>query len=365
MGIGIIGFGARRDALARVLGLALAMLCASESFAFSEAEVYRNAASSVVLIFGFDEGGGGSSGTGSILTRDGLVLTNDHVISNASRGAAGGRPYENLVVYFKPSPITGDDRRDLREPYHVDVVARDAALDLALLRVKNPPADIRPIVLGDSEEVDVGERVAAIGHPSGGGLWTLTTGTVSSKRRHASRDLFQTDAAISPGHSGGPLLDSNARLVGVNTVVRHATAPRSPRQGHDSLRSRVALAWVNRQGVTRVAAVSRASDARPSSAPRRPRDASPPRGLAPGVAPMPLAPTARTGGVPRPALPPPDPQARSFVTRDGTRMYGVPNTANDLDASLQHVRRAWADSTRRRGESTDEPQRRFDEYDNF
>ena len=85
-----------------------------------------HAASSVVLIFGFEDSGAGSSGTGSILTRDGLVLTNNHVIANAKNG----RLFSNVVVYLKPTPISGDNKRDLKKPYLVDVIARDADLDL-------------------------------------------------------------------------------------------------------------------------------------------------------------------------------------------------------------------------------------------
>ncbi len=176
---------------------------AGSAEAFSARQVYKNASNSVVLIFGFEDSGAGSSGTGSILTSDGLVLTNNHVIANGE----GSGLYPNIVVYLKPNPISGDNEKDLTTPLLVDVIARDADLDLALLRIKNAPTTLRPIEVGDSEEVDIGEDVAAIGHPGGGGLWTLTTGTVSSKRREQARDIFQTDTAINPGNSGGPLLD--------------------------------------------------------------------------------------------------------------------------------------------------------------
>ena len=136
---------------------------ASAGTSFLPADIYRNSSSSVVLIFGFSDSGAGSSGTGSILTLDGLVLTNSHVITNAENG----RVFPNLVVYFKPKPISGDNRKDLTTPFLVDVLARDADLDLALLRIKDAPSDLRPIEIADSEEVDIGEPVAAIGHPGG------------------------------------------------------------------------------------------------------------------------------------------------------------------------------------------------------
>lgn len=367
-------------------------MAATPTAAFSAAKVYRDAASSVVLIFGFEDNGAGSSGTGSVLTRDGLVLTNQHVISKAD----SDRLYSNLVVYFKPNPISGDNQQDLTNPYLVDVVARDKALDLALLRVKNPPADLRPLPVGDSEEVDIGEDVAAIGHPGGGGLWTLTTGTVSSKRRDQSRDIFQTDTAINPGNSGGPLLDEHARLVGVNTFVRRVNEQGLPLEGLNySLRSSVALAWVNRQGVRRVSSVSRASaestapvptpvprnesapapEPAPQEAPAPPSEPAPePPSLAQddslaNPAPEPLAEPEPRPAEPEPPMlaspPPPDPEAREFVAPDGTRMYGVPNLENDLAESLMQVREAYAELTERRDESMEEMEDLFDDYDNF
>ena len=384
--------GALRRRRLRVCAAVLASILlwfAPSAQAFSAAEVYREAASSVVLIFGFEDNGAGSSGTGSILTPDGLVLTNNHVIA---RGESG-KLYSNLVVYFKPSPISGDNTKDLKKPYLVDVVARDAGLDLALLQVKNPPPGLRPLPIGDSEEVDIGENVAAIGHPGGGGLWTLTTGTVSSKRRDQKRDIFQTDTAINPGNSGGPLLDEYARLVGVNTFVRRVNEQGLPLEGLNySLRSSLAVAWVNRQGAGRVGAVSRASaqavapapspepTPRAEPAPSVEREPTPRDEPAPESSPEPredVAPSRMLGDEPTPALPPRraepvpppplpvEPEAREFVGPDGTRMYGVPNLENDLDESLMQVREAYAELTKRRDKSIDEMEKLFDDYDNF
>lgn len=338
--------------------------------AFSPAEVYRNASSSVVLIFGFEDSGAGSSGTGSILTDDGLVLTNNHVVAS---GQDGRKLFSNIVVYFKPNPISGDNKRDLTQPYMVDVIARDPELDLALLRVKNPPPGLRPIEVGNSEEVDIGEPVAAIGHPGGGGLWTLTTGTVSSKRRDQSRDIFQTDTAINPGNSGGPLLDENARLVGVNTFVRRVNDQGLPLEGLNySLRSKLALDWVNRQGVVRIAAVSRVDDPRPAEPmrPAEPTRPAPPPAPEPQVepreqprepAPAPPPPRAE----PRPPPPPPEPEAREFTGPDGSTMYGVPNPEIDLHDALQHARKEYAEVLKRADQSIRDLEQAFDDYDNF
>ncbi len=366
------------------LGLGLAVLFGSlwggDAQAFSPAEVYRNTSGSVVLIFGFDDAGRGSSGTGSIISRDGLVLTNNHVIANAETEDL----FPNLVVYFKPNPISGDNRKDLAEPYLVDVVARDAKLDLALLRVKEPPSGLRPIEVGNSEEVDIGEPVAAIGHPGGGGLWTLTTGTVSSKRRDQARDIFQTDTAINPGNSGGPLLDEHARLVGVNTFVRRVNDQGLPLEGLNySLRSRLALDWVNRQGVTRVAAISRsAADSAPAQpapraepvpepAPSRPEPSAPPPSGERAERESqrePTPPVVRSEPERRREEPPPpsrDEEPREFEGPDGETMYGVPNPEVDLDEALLYAREGFQKLMERADESVQEMDRLFDDYEDF
>jgi serine protease Do len=342
-------------------------LQATRAEAFSASDVYRNASDSVVLIFGFEDSGAGSSGTGSILTQDGLILTNNHVIAT---GDGGSRLFSNIVVYFKPTPITGDNKQDLTQPYMVDVIARDADLDLALLRVKNAPPGLRPLEVADSEEVEIGESVAAIGHPGGGGLWTLTTGTVSSKRRDQARDIFQTDTAINPGNSGGPLLDEYSRLVGVNTFVRRVNAEGLPLEGLNySLRSSLALSWLNRQGTVRVDAVSRVSAA--ARAPATPATTPPaPRPVAPAAPPAPVVPQAAAPApapTPEPPARPqaPAPEARTFTTPDGTEMYGVPNFESNLADSLKDVRKAYAEITKRRDQSINEMEGLFDDYDNF
>jgi len=361
-----------------VSGLLVIWLCGAAAAAgvLSAAGIYRDAADSVVLIFGLGEGSSGNSGTGSILTRGGLVLTNDHVIAHAG----SGQPFSKLVVYFKPHPISGDNARDLSQPYLAQVVARDRALDLALIRVQSPPSDLRPLAVGDSEEVEIGEDVAAIGHPGGGGLWTLTTGTISSKRRDQARDIFQTDAAINPGNSGGPLLDAYARLVGVNTFVRRVNEQGLPLEGLNySLRSAAALRWVNAQVETRIAMVPRGSD-RPLVQPlplKRPSVVSssaalseplpPQRVPARGVeaAPIPASPVSPSAVPPATSPSVIQPEMREFTASDGTRMYGVPNRENDLSASLRRVREAYSALSSRRDESVEEMERLFEEYDNF
>lgn len=323
----------RRRRVAQLVAVVFGLLLAwsGSAQAFSAAEIYHKAAKSVVLIFGFDNSGSGSSGTGSIITSDGLVLTNNHVVSS---GNGGKDLFPNLIVYFKPTPITGDNERDLKTSYAAEVVARDIKLDLALLRIKSPPKGLIPVEFGNSEEIDVGENVAAIGHPGGGGFWTLTTGTVSSKRRDENLDIFQTDTAINPGNSGGPLLDKHARLIGINTFVRRVNDQGMPLEGLNySLRSQLALNWVNQQGSARLTAVSRAEAQANLS-----ETSSPPSK--------------------------PETQAREFKAADGTIMYGVPNTL-DLGDALEHARKEYTDALQKTDQTVRDIERAVENLDNF
>jgi serine protease Do len=361
-----------------VLGAFMAWSSVSQADGFSAASIYRNTSSSVVLIFGFNESGAGSSGTGSILTRDGYVLTNNHVVTDGNTH----KLFPNLVVYFKPTPISGDNKKDLTTPYLVDVIAHDTDLDLALLRIKDSPLNLRPIEIGNSEEVDIGESVAAIGHPGGGGLWTLTTGTVSSKRRDQKRDIFQTDTAINPGNSGGPLLDEYSRLVGINTFVRRVNEQGLPLEGLNySLRSSLALAWVKKQGIAvnavpRTVASNTAPQA-PTITPPRVEPSPPPRAepFPPPVEPMPQAepqptppnppaPPSITHPEPSPP-PPPEPEAREFKGPNGETMYGVPNPEIDLSDALKEARKGYQALIERADQSIDEMNKALDDYDNF
>ncbi len=177
---------------------------------------FREAAPSVVYIttteerardfFGFDvvETPAGA-GTGFIWDPQGHVVTNFHVIQGAARAfvtLADGSQHEATYVGGAPDK------------------------DLAVLQILKPPAKLRPIPLGSSADLQVGQSVLAIGNPFGLDA-TLTTGIVSalgreiqSVTRRRISGVIQTDAAINPGNSGGPLLDSAGRLIGVNTAIQ-------------------------------------------------------------------------------------------------------------------------------------------------
>jgi S1-C subfamily serine protease len=149
--------------------------------------------------------GDGDSGSGSIIDTSGLVLTNNHVIANATK------VYVNLA---DGSQIEGS------------VVGSDPENDLAVIRF-TPPAgmELKTIPYGDSKNLKVGQKVLAIGNPFAFER-TLTVGIVSglgrpiqTSRQNIIRDMIQTDASINPGNSGGPLIDTNGKLIGINTMI--------------------------------------------------------------------------------------------------------------------------------------------------
>ena len=144
-----------------------------------------------------------SLGTGFVIDASGLILTNNHVVAGASE----------IKIHFT-------ERSD-EKPTDGEVVGRDPELDLALIKVKTKEKVV-PVSLGDSDALEVGEYVMAVGNPFGQGH-TVTHGIISAKGRSAPEfqlaNYLQTDAPINPGNSGGPLVNLSGEVIGINNAI--------------------------------------------------------------------------------------------------------------------------------------------------
>jgi S1-C subfamily serine protease len=148
-------------------------------------------------------------GSGFIISSDGLIITNKHVVSDTTA---------------KYRILTND-----KKSYNVEKIYRDPLNDLAILKIN--AAGLKPLTLGDSSKIKLGQMAIAIGTPLGDFTNTVTTGIVSGLGRGITAgsplegfvekldNVIQTDAAINPGNSGGPLLNSSGEVVGINTAV--------------------------------------------------------------------------------------------------------------------------------------------------
>ena len=247
-------------------------------------QIYQQDGPAVVLIICSDPSGTGELGSGSIIDDKGRVLTNAHVVVRESTG----KPWENIRVYQKPEKVTGDAKADLRNPISARVARFDRKLDLALLELESAPrAGVLP--LGDSDVVSAGDPVVAIGHPEQGGLWTLTTGIVSTVVANLGgvegKDAFQTDASINRGNSGGPLIARDGRMIGINTsMARKAADGLTITSVNFSVKSGVVKSWLQEEGV--------APQAEAPAAPEAPV----------AVAPAPVAPSASAPVAPAPVV---------------------------------------------------------------
>lgn len=216
---------------------------------FDPKAIYHNASKSVALIVCTTSDGTGELGTGSVVdAARHRILTNAHVVIRD----ATHEPWPVIRVYFKPARMTGDAKQDMQSPVEGRVVAFDRALDLALVEVPSLPPGAAAITLDDPRAVEVGDRVAAIGHPEQGGLWTLTTGVISTVVADVGgvkgKNAFQTDTSINRGNSGGPLLDARGAIVGVNTsMARKAADGLAITSVNFALRSDVARQWMAAQ----------------------------------------------------------------------------------------------------------------------
>lgn len=164
-------------------------------------QVYAAVNPATVLVVA-EMGEKASIGTGVILTEDGYIVTNHHVVADADEGT--------VVVQFYSG-----------EEYPAAIVGTDSMNDIALLKIE--AEGLQTVTVGDSDEVEVGETVEAIGNPLGDLTFTMTAGYISALDREIDADgtpinMLQTDAAINSGNSGGPLFDMNGNIIGVTTA---------------------------------------------------------------------------------------------------------------------------------------------------
>jgi S1-C subfamily serine protease len=205
----------------------------AEEGAFDAESVFESASPGVVTvtsifdsadldpILGGGGGGGGQAagqGAGFVVSEEGEIVTNAHVVTDAQ--ASG--PNEDLNA-AEEVYVQFPDRNQVP----AEVLGFDAFADVALLKVDPEGLDLKPIEIGNSDEVDVGDEVAAIGAPFGAqNSNSLSVGIVSGINRSIESltsfqidKAIQTDASINPGNSGGPLLDAEGRVIGINQQI--------------------------------------------------------------------------------------------------------------------------------------------------
>ncbi|WP_053710545.1 S1C family serine protease [Streptomyces sp. NRRL B-3648] len=177
------------------------------------AGVAARALPSTVTIEAESNNGEGGTGTGFVFDTQGHIVTNNHVVAEAVDGG-------KLTATFPNG-----------RKYDAEIVGHAQGYDVAVIKLKNAPSDLKPLALGDSDKVAVGDETIAIGAPFGLSN-TVTTGIISAKNRPvASSDgsssskasymsALQTDASINPGNSGGPLLDASGAVIGINSAIQ-------------------------------------------------------------------------------------------------------------------------------------------------
>jgi S1-C subfamily serine protease len=190
--------------------------------AFDPAEIYAGRSAGVVTIFSVFGSGRGTTaaqGSGFVVSPDGVILTNSHVITTAGERDAVTQPADSVYVEFRD-----------RDRVAARIVGWDVFDDVGVIRVDPKAHVLAPVPLGDSSRVVVGEPVAAIGSPFGNEN-SLAVGVVSATQRSIESltsqynlvDAIQVDAPINHGNSGGPLFDARGRVIGINAQIRSDT----------------------------------------------------------------------------------------------------------------------------------------------
>jgi 2-alkenal reductase len=207
------------------------VVVASRDGEFSPAEIYQRDAPGVVTVLSIfgggsaaDIGAAAGQGSGFVISNDGEILTNAHVVTSGGENNGGGNPKPAGQVYVEFS-----DRN--RVP--AEIVGFDPDADVALIKIDPSGLNLQPIELSDREEFAVGEPVAAIGSPFGEnqslsvGIISATDRSISSLTQFTVDNAIQTDASINPGNSGGPLLDADGKVIGINQQIESSSGTNS------------------------------------------------------------------------------------------------------------------------------------------
>jgi S1-C subfamily serine protease len=207
------------------------VVVASSGGEFSPAEIYRRDAPGVVTVLSIfgdgsaaDLGAAAGQGSGFVISDDGEIVTNAHVVTSGGENNGGGNPKPARQVYVEFS-----DRN--RVP--AEIVGFDPDADIALIKVNPGDLNLQPIELSNRDEFAVGEPVAAIGSPFGEkqslsvGIISATDRSINSLTQFTVDNAIQTDASINPGNSGGPLLDADGKVIGINQQIESSSGTNS------------------------------------------------------------------------------------------------------------------------------------------
>jgi S1-C subfamily serine protease len=220
--VGVVGGETTKTVVVRAAAQAVASPASVRTVApsrqpgFSPAAIFARRSAGVVTVFSYFAGTA-AQGSGFVVSAQGTILTNAHVITNAGETSGAVRPAASVYVQFADK-----DRVPAR------IVGWDVFDDVGVLRVEPSSHALAPVPLGRSSSVVVGEPVAAIGSPLGNSD-SLAVGVVSAVRRSIAAltaprfqliDAIQTDAPLAHGSSGGPLLDARGRAIGINAQIR-------------------------------------------------------------------------------------------------------------------------------------------------
>ena len=205
--------------LIRVLLTLVLILNVVPLHALDQSTLYVSRVTSVVLIICASDDTPLGVGTGSVIDSSGLILTNQHVATHDDKDCP------DLLIYFKPKELIGGDFDNLGTPSLAKILNKSKKFDLALLQIVAPVMHgLNTMPISDDLPENVGSEVIAIGHPGGASMWSLSSGSISSRisdyNNISGYDVYQTDAALNPGNSGGPLINEDGNLVGVNTFVK-------------------------------------------------------------------------------------------------------------------------------------------------